>query len=214
MNVTKRYGLTELLEGRRLLSGDAAGVHGGVLHVRGTAGDDRIAISIDAPSTPANSAVVVVNVNGTAFRFPARLVRGLSVFAGAGDDHVVNNTALPSRIAGGEGNDEILGGRGNDNIEGGPGDDAINGRAGNDRLNGGEGDDIVLGGEGNDMVIGGAGVDTVTGGLGRDAFAKAEYDAGEVTDYTAGEDRLLDRRPTPSFVAGTSATVAEQVLAS
>jgi Ca2+-binding RTX toxin-like protein len=71
-------------------------------------------------------------------------------------------------IIGTKGNDKLVGTDGNDSIFGGNGDDKLSGGNGNDLLNGGRGDDLLTGGAGADLFV----------------FAN-----------NAGEDKILDFKP-------------------
>jgi len=75
------------------------------------------------------------------------------------DDTVTLNTALPSQLAGRDGNDTLNGGDGNDLLKGDDGDDTLNGNAGNDFL---LGEDQWSGEIGNDVLSGGGGTDVVS----------------------------------------------------
>lgn len=67
----------------------------------------------------------------------------ITVNAGDGNDKVVNQTSLESKLTGGRGDDQLYGGGGDDTVEGQ--DDA-------DTLSGGFGDDDLKGGPGSDTV--------------------------------------------------------------
>src|SRR5215208_6300996 len=76
------------------------------------------------------------------------------VDAGAGDDSITNDTAIPSTLLGGDGNDTILGGAAADTIRGNAGVDVIDGRAGDDTIvTRGDVSDAVTCGPGNDTAI-------------------------------------------------------------
>lgn len=87
--------------------------------------------------------------------------------------------AVPMRVKGGVGNDNLTGSTRGDDLDGELGDDTIDGGAGNDVLAGGIGSDTITGGNGSDSISGGAGKDTLNDrdgendtincGLGRDA---------------------------------------------
>jgi Ca2+-binding RTX toxin-like protein len=143
-----------------------------------------------------------------------------SLSGGAGNDYIQGNAGNDT-IDGGDGNDRLYGGADNDSILGGAGNDYLQGNKGNDVLSGGDGNDTVHGGSdddrvsgdagndqlfgdaGNDTLIGGAGIDTLTGGAGNDVFLFSGHDAAfansgsaawavdEVTDFTAGLDKLM-----------------------
>jgi Ca2+-binding RTX toxin-like protein len=105
---------------------------------------------------------------------PVELVGGLTVNLGDGNDQVLNQTALPAAVFGGQGID-FLDGDGNDTLNGGPGNDTIYGQAGNDKLLGGSGNDRIYGGQGKDIVDCGPGKhDLGVGGPGRDLGRRCE----------------------------------------
>lgn len=61
----------------------------------------------------------------------------------------------------------------------------------NDTLTGNSAANELDSGEGNDRLFGGGGNDTLTGGDGEDLFVfKDGWDADEITDFVAGEDRI------------------------
>ena len=130
-----RPSVVEHLEGRVLLS---ASLRGGTLSVAGTRGDDEITVAL-------NGASVDVTVNGEVRSFEAaRVTRGIRADGRAGDDaiDVAAAFALPVRLTGGAGDDELFGASGADLINGGKGDDDLHGRDGVDRLIGGKGEDV------------------------------------------------------------------------
>jgi len=100
-------------------------------------------------------------------------------------DNIITGGTGHDKLEGEGGNDTLKGGDGNDTLEGGSGNDILDGQGGTDKLEGEDGDDILLAGgdgTGHDILIGGAGNDTF-----------GFYGAGHfhITDFTAGEDRLL-----------------------
>src|SRR5206468_4057240 len=71
-------------------------------------------------------------------------VSHLDIDTGLGNDHITNNTNVPSDLNGGMGDDVIVGGAGNDVLIGG---------GGRDSLSGGDGDDLIYSlGRGSDYV--------------------------------------------------------------
>ena len=131
--------------------------------VRGTAGDDAINCN---------------DYNG---------VRGVTVFAGDGNDLIVGSMRN-DRLFGGRGCDRVEGGLGgNDLVVGGPGNDN-NGCVVPDYANadpsipvhipgglfGGPGDDLVIGGPGDDDLNGGDGTDRCFGGPGTNTFIQCD----------------------------------------
>jgi Ca2+-binding RTX toxin-like protein len=145
---------------------------------------------------------------------PAAGVVSIAVATGDQDDTIAQNTSLPSRLDGGNGNDKITGG---------PGDDVLIGNAGADVLAGGGGRDtadysartgpvnVSLDGSANDgeageadnvasdveVLAGGAGDDTLTGNaadnalLGNGGNDTLNGGAGnDQLDGAAGDDTL------------------------
>jgi hypothetical protein len=148
----------------------------GVLTVTGTAGDDKIRISIAKDTSK-----LAVKVNGTTTLFSIASITKIKVDGLAGDDDICvkRGVSVATEISGGDGNDKIRGGAGNDLLSGGGGNDKLCGNAGDDVLGGGAGDDTLHGGKGNDSLLGGDGNDKVRGGKGNDAL-----------DGNKGHDRL------------------------
>lgn len=121
-------------------------------------------------------------------------------FPGLGSGGFTNNDLLyigddlDNIITGGTGHDELEGEGGNDTLKGGDGNDTLEGGSGNDILDGQGGTDKLEGEDGNDILLAGGdgtGHDILTGDAGNDTFGF--YGAGHfhITDFTAGEDRLL-----------------------
>jgi len=78
----------------------------------------------------------------------------ITVSGGDGDDTLTNDTALPSTMAGDDGNDTLRGGAGNDSLRGGPGFDQIFAGAGDDVVDTrGNVADFVDCGDGTDTVL-------------------------------------------------------------
>jgi Ca2+-binding RTX toxin-like protein len=110
--------------------------------IKGTAGDDVVAVSGDATGISAVGLAARVNITG------AEATDRLTVNALAGDD-VVDASGL----AAGAIQFTALGGDGDDALLGGAGNDTLNGEAGDDELIGGPGQDILDGGPGDNLVI-------------------------------------------------------------
>lgn len=100
--------------------------------------------------------------------FLASRVAKIRVTLGNGTNSFTNNTALPSLVTGGTGNDLMQGGSGKDIFSGLSGHDRLFGRNGADTLVGGDGVDTIEGGDGDDILFGGPQNDTLRGGLGND----------------------------------------------
>lgn len=192
-----------------LQSGDTVIIHTGQ-------GDDSVQIRVD-PATGQQ----IVEVNGTAYRFPpgaAIVVRTgagndritvapgtnlrLTLLGGSGSD-VIRGGDGDERILGLAGDDKIHAGGGNDRVSGGSGRDYIDGSRGNDILVGGEGDDVLYGLSGDDWLSGGADRDYLEGGTGRDAI-----DGGAHNDILSGgrdDDRLRGGGGSDRIYAGHGA---------
>ena len=108
---------------------------------------------------------VFVNIGGVVQAFRSADVQQLSINGFGGDDDIVNATALPTTIHGGDGKDTIWGGIGADSIRG---------QGGEDRLHGGDGNDLLFGDTANDTLHGGDGADTLWGGTGADEMLFGE----------------------------------------
>jgi Ca2+-binding RTX toxin-like protein len=140
-----------------------------LLAIEGTKASDKIALRLEA----GNAAVLQVDVgdDGTPdASFELARIAAIAVAAGAGDDLVrfderngAVNTAIPTAIAGGDGNDTIAGGSGVETLIGGAGNDSIDGNRGNDVAFMGAGDDTFVWdpGDGSDTVEGQGGADTM-----------------------------------------------------
>jgi Ca2+-binding RTX toxin-like protein len=179
-----------------------------LLAIEGTKASDKIALRLEA----GNTAVLQVDVgdDGTPdARFELARIAAIAVDAGAGDDLVrfderngAINTAIPTAIAGGDGNDTIAGGSGAETLLGGAGNDSIDGNRGNDVAFMGAGDDTFIWdpGDGSDTVEGQDGADTmVFNGAGNaqtiDLSANGSHlklfrNLGNVTMDTAGVERV------------------------
>ncbi len=71
------------------------------------------------------------------------------VLSGAGDDMLMNFTAYPARLAGGDGNDQLIGGPDNDTLDGGAGQDELQGAGGFDSYLARDGQpDVIIAGVG------------------------------------------------------------------
>jgi len=114
----------------------------------------------------------------------------------AGDDRITNETAVPSSLDGGVGDDVLVGGSGDDQIFGDTGLDTVDGRGGNDRF-----------------FMQGVLVDTITCGDGTDAATVDDgdvvaADCEQVIGRTGGPTTLPPATPpgtTPAPTPGTPA---------
>jgi len=139
------------------------------------------------------------------------------------NDDLVVGTLKGDNILGGSGVDVLNGNDGNDILQGGDNADTLNGDGGNDLilgyecnsvnatcgtfLNNGSDNDVLNGGAGDDCLDGGRGNDSYTGGSGNDAFVLfGNADSDTVTDYTAGEDVIVDMigNATAKWVKGSN----------
>lgn len=120
-----------------------------------------------------------------------------TLFGGPGNDQLNGGISDPfgaeakDFISGGSGDDNINGGFGNDTLLGDDGNDQIYGGSERDSINGGDGADTLRGEGGHDTLLGGPMTDQIFGGPDQDGFVTAERVAGEVQDFTVGEDRDL-----------------------
>src|SRR5688572_32922829 len=96
------------LELRRLLSITPVGDE---LFVDGTDAADHIIVERVRDR-------VFVNINGSVQGFNASAVRFLSISGLGGDDDIINASAMPSTISGGDGADTLWGGTGPDQLRG------------------------------------------------------------------------------------------------
>lgn len=143
---------------------------------------------------------------GSPFDDRLEAVRGTSsVFGGAGDDQIVviDESAQPEYLRGGEGNDSIGGGDGPDDINGNQGNDTVHGWDGNDWVLGGQGNDMVFGDGGDDIVLGNLGDDTLDGGAGNDIIRGGQGD--DVLTGGPGADWLSGDRGNDTLTGGPGA---------
>jgi Ca2+-binding RTX toxin-like protein len=158
-------------------------------------GAERIRVEVQTQNA-AGQFVVTAHGDFAASRINSMRLEGLG-----GDDRIVNDTAKPSTIYGGAGNDTLYGGSADDEIHGGDGNDWIYGRGGNDRLYAGEGQDHLFGGAGNDTLTGGsvAYKDWLEGDSGNDTFVfqskldshnRVVYMEQYLVDFTPGHDKI------------------------
>ncbi|MDO5295672.1 MAG: M91 family zinc metallopeptidase [bacterium] len=154
----------------------------GAIRLKGTHGDDRIAID------QLQDGSLNVSVNGKVRSFTPEQAQRLVIEGGAGDDTITasENVTVPLYILGGRGHDTIVGGWGDDYIRGGKGNDTISVRGGNNELFGDEGHDKISGGDGRDYIDGGKGNDILEGGAGNDVIYAGP--GNDVVDGGAGND--------------------------
>ncbi|MEX2309161.1 MAG: hypothetical protein WD738_16295 [Pirellulales bacterium] len=113
------------------------------IHFFGTPGNDHIRISRQVGPNGAQ-ALFEQKKQVQVFNY----VEGetISVFAGAGNDHVTVDASVTTWRA------ELFGQQGNDRLYGGPLNDLLDGGPGNDFLDGGAGDNVLIGGGGHDRL--------------------------------------------------------------
>jgi Ca2+-binding RTX toxin-like protein len=124
---------------------------------------------------------------------PSIGISSISFDTGDGADIIIVNSAVPSTLRGGCGNDVIEGGSGADRLIGDPtgcpqpGNDSLDGRDGNDVVFGGPGADTLKGGSGNDTLLARDGVmDNLTCGAGTDRVRS------DPTDTVASDCERVD----------------------
>ncbi|MDB5351277.1 MAG: cya 2 [Planctomycetota bacterium] len=120
--------------------------------------------------------------------FDLSTVTQVIIIGGRGDDRLAatDDVALPLRIEGGEGNDQLVGANGADTILGGPGNDLVSGGAGDDSLDGGTDNDTVMAGSGNDTLVGGTGNDLLDAATGAGATDRDSLVGGDGDDTLSG----------------------------
>ncbi|MGL4555705.1 MAG: calcium-binding protein, partial [Gemmataceae bacterium] len=163
----------------------------GVLRVEGTSRDDGINVVQAGDGTVRVEGVTIRYVDGQTVTevssVPEWQVLYVEVWARAGADTVRNQTAKPSTLVGGVGDDTMYGGDGkddmygegdNDTLYGSPrGEEGVElGADSGDVLWGGEGHDHLWGGYGNDSLVGGNGNDVLHGQWGNDWVVGSNWD--------------------------------------
>ena len=117
------------LEPRRLLAASFASLSShGTLSVIGTAKNDTITISL-------TNNMIVAKLNASSMSFAKSSVKRIWADGVHGNDHIENDTALPSTLLGSSGDDTLRGGSGDDSLDGGEGVDLIQPRDGNNAGN-------------------------------------------------------------------------------
>ena len=171
----------QTLEQKRLLAADVSLSDSGKLSIQGddTANDVIIFRNADQ---------VVVDADGERSSFSADLVKSIYFRGRDGDDVVVNDTDIPTKMFGNNGNDRLVGGSDVDDLRGGPGNDELSGRGGDDELHGDHGNDTLDGGAGHDDVRGWYGDDLLRGGAGHDYLSG--YLGDDTIEGGSGNDVL------------------------
>lgn len=163
------------------------------IFIRTEEGDDTIEIPLDASGLPdvievdggagASDTLVVTDAPGRDAVIKFGSIAALDVigvtqldllvaFGEDGNDRLENNTAIPSILHGGKGDDTLIGGSADDELRGDPDHNVGDGAEGKDLIHGNGGDDLIFadgldGSEGGaDTVFGGDGFDTIYGDAG------------------------------------------------
>jgi Ca2+-binding RTX toxin-like protein len=199
------------LELRRHLDGSYARLdREGVLRVFGTAGDDRLELTL-VPRTasgdvgsgdvgsgdlgPGSAAPLgytfAVTEDGKPIPTSVQLIDGavrtVRLYLRGGDDTVVFRNPEIGRPAPSK-SVYVDAGAGDDSIATGPGHDVVLGGAGNDTIFGDRGNDRLEGGSGADDLRGGVGNDTLSGGGGNDRLRAGG--GNDVVNAGRGNDRI------------------------
>jgi Ca2+-binding RTX toxin-like protein len=160
----------------------------GVLSIRGSGGDDQIALRLKT----GDPRILQVDLGGrrAAAAFRRADVARITVDAGRGDDVVridesngVFTDTIPTTVDGGAGDDDLAGGSGVETLLGGDGNDRIDGNRGNDLAQMGTGDDTFVWDPGD-------GSDTVEGQDGSDTLLFNGANIAERVDLSANGNRL------------------------
>jgi RTX calcium-binding nonapeptide repeat (4 copies) len=161
----------------------------GTLRILGSVAPDRLTLRLD--KNDSNQLQVDVADDGSAdFSFGLDTFAAIDIAAGNGDDTVLIDqtfgaftTLKPTRIDGGNGDDNLNGGSGAEFFTGGRGNDVIDGNGGADTAFLGRGNDSFVWdpGDGSDIVEGQSGFDTmVFNGAGGNEIMAATADGGRV----------------------------------
>jgi len=171
-------------------------------------GDTQIdAFVIDMRGMPPGTVLQLDNIDFAA------IIGGGSVGGGAGNNHVIGDSASQLLSLGG-GDDTLHGGGGSDTVMGGAGTDIASGGSGQDLLYGNQGADLAYGNEGLDSLFGGQDADTVFGGQHEDlAYGNLGDDVlygnfgGDTLYGGQGSDVLYGGRSDGSAAAGNQTDV-------
>jgi len=161
----------------------------GLLKIKGTRASDAIALRLK-PGDPGTLQVDFGDDGSADFSFVGGKIARIAVDARAGDDRVriddsngAFTDAIPTTIAGGDGNDSLAGGKGSELLLGGDGNDSIDGNGGNDLALLGADDDTFVWDPGD-------GSDTVEGQDGHDTMLFNGAAVAEQVDLSANGNRL------------------------
>src|SRR6266511_2290465 len=161
----------------------------GVLSIKGTKASDKIALRLQA-GEPGTLQVDVRDDGSADFYFQRNAIAKIAINSRAGGDLVRIDESngpftdtIPTKIDGGDGNDNLAGGSGIETLLGGSGKDSIDGNGGND---------LALLGAGNDTFVWdpGDGSDTIEGQAGTDTMRFNGANASEQVDVSANGNRL------------------------
>jgi Ca2+-binding RTX toxin-like protein len=170
--------------------GVQAELDNGTLNVNG--GDRPNAVALRLKAGDPTRIQVDAGDNGSAdFAFARADVRAIGIRMGNGRDSVriddangAFTDAIPTSIAGGNGDDTLNGGAGVETFSGGNGDDFVDGGRGNDRADLGRGDDTF-------QWDPGEGSDSIEGQSGNDRMLFNGAAGGETVTMTANNGRLI-----------------------
>lgn len=174
------------LEQRQLLA--AVAFNNGVLSINGTPDADQATLTLLGSGSTVRVAASGADIQD----FPRSQINEVVFIGLGGDDFFNNNTNIPSRAFGQNGDDTLLGGSANDILIGGAGGDQLQGNAGDDVIrgsNGGSQPDVITGNAGNDRLFGGTGTNTINGGDGDDVIFGGSGD--DEIDAGAGNDEIF-----------------------
>jgi hypothetical protein len=162
----------------------------GTLHVRGSNRADAVALRLKA-GDPTRVEVDVGDDGSADVSFARKRLSAVDVRMRGGDDSVRIDDAnggltdaLPTTIAGGDGDDALNGGIGAETYGGGKGKDRVDGGIGNDTASLGAGQDTFIWDPGD-------GSDAIEGRDGRDAMLFNGAAAGETVSMAAVGGRLV-----------------------
>ncbi len=173
----------------------------GILTVTGTTGRDDLSV------IAAHKQITVSN-GAPSLSFNPATIKGISVSALDGNDHVTINTgALGAYVDGGTGNDSLVGGDGNDTLTGGAGKDTLYGGNGDDRLNGNGSNNFLFGEAGNDRLYGGDNDDQLDGGGGVDRLFAGE--GNDILIGGGGNDKLYGQDGNDTLYGGAGADLLD-----
>jgi len=182
-------------QGNAAPKGPFVTLENGVLTVDGTNASDNIALRLQA-GQPGILQVDLGDDGLADFSFTRAAVANIIVDGGNSDDRLqidesngVFANTIPTAIAGGNGNDELVGGAGAETLLGGNGDDLLFG-GGAGTLSGGNGDDTLAGGPGVETLLGGNGNDSIDGNKGNDVAFMGNGDDTFVWDPGDGSDTI------------------------